>query len=303
MIDLNIKLPKGFLKEEERCEHLVTTQMKEIWAVELDLLTEFQRVCEKYNIRYFASGGTLLGAVRHHGFIPWDDDLDIEMFREDYIKLCEVGPKEFKKPYVFQNEYTESGSLRGFSKLRNSHTTAMYPHEKLKSYKGYNKGIFIDIFPLDSILDNSEEQDKKRKNVDRWCRAYLSCVDIYFNRHESKNSFIGKTKKILRPILFFPCKWLKTWMHRKYEDACAIGNGNPTEKVAIYCIFNQRTIHNRVDYKDTVMMDFEFMKIPVPIQYDHWLTNAFGDWHQFVKGGSLHGENSLIFDTDKPFKP
>lgn len=301
MINLKLQIPNDFLKEEIRCNHTVTTQMKEIWAVELDLLAEFQRVCKKYNIPYFASGGTLLGAVRHKGFIPWDDDLDIEMFREDYVKLCEVGPKEFKKPYVFQNEYTESGSLRGFSKLRNSQTTAIYRHEKHSCFDGYDKGIFIDIFPLDSILDNSEMQEKKKKKSDRWCRAYLSCIDIYFNRRESKDSFIGKTKVLLRPILYFPCKWSKTWMHRKYEEVCAMGNESPTEKVAIYCIFNQRTIHHRIDYEDSVMMDFEFMKIPVPIQFDHWLTNAFGDWHKFVKGGSLHGEHTLIFDTNKPF--
>jgi lipopolysaccharide cholinephosphotransferase len=301
MIDLNIKLPEGFLNEEVRCDHIVTTQMKEIWAVELDLLAEFQRVCDKYNIRYFASGGTLLGAVRHKGFIPWDDDLDIEMFREDYVKLCEVGPKEFKKPYVFQNEYTESGSLRGFSKLRNSQTTAIYEHEKLKCFGGYDKGIFIDIFPLDSILDNKEEQRKKKKKANKWCKAYLSSIDISFHRQHNKNSIIARIKEFLRPILYFPCKWSKTWLHYKYEEACSIGNETLTEKVAIYCIFNQRTIHHRIDYEDSVMMDFEFLKIPVPIHYDHWLTNAFGDWHKLVKGESLHGENSIFFDTNLPF--
>ena len=303
MVNLNFKLPEGFLKEEVRCDHTVTAQMKEIWAVELDLLAEFQRVCDKYNIHYFASGGTLLGAVRHKGFIPWDDDLDIEMFREDYNKLCEIGPKEFKKPYIFQNEYTESGSIRGASKLRNSQTTAMYRHEKRKCYAGYDKGIFIDIFPLDSVLDDPIGQEKKKKKADKWCNAYLTSIDIYFHCQHNRNSRAAKIKEFLRPMLYYPCKWSKTWLHRKYEEACAVGNEKPTEKVAIYCIYNKRTIHHRQDYQDTIMMDFEFMKIPVPKEYDHWLTNAFGDWHQFVKGGSLHGDNALIFDTNKPYKP
>jgi lipopolysaccharide cholinephosphotransferase len=301
MVELNINIPKGFLEEEVKCGHTVTQKMKEIWAVELDLLAEFQRVCEKYHLKYYASGGTLLGAVRHQGFIPWDDDIDIEMFRDDYIKLCEIGPKEFKKPYVFQNEYTESGSLRGFSKLRNSRTTAMYPHEQRECYCGYDKGIFIDIFPLDSILDNPTEQSKKKKKADRWCKAYLSSIDIYYHRQQNKNSIIGKTKELLRPILYYPSKWSKTWLHRKYEEACSIGDEIPTEKVAIYCIYNQRTIHQREDFEDSVMMDFEFMKISAPIHYDQNLTNAFGNWHEFVKGGSLHGENALIFDTDTAF--
>ena len=301
MVNLNIKLPADFLNEEIRCGHMVTSQMKEIWAVELDLLTEFQRVCEKYNIHYFASGGTLLGAVRHKGFIPWDDDLDVEMFREDYVKLCEVGPKEFKKPYVFQNEYTESGSLRGFSKLRNSQTTAIYPVEKQSCYDGYDKGIFIDIFPLDNILDNPKAQAKKKKIADRWCRAYLSSIDIYYHRQQNIESIFGKAKEILRPILYLPCKWSKTWLHKKYEEACTWGNEKPSNKVAIYCIYNQRTIHHRLDYEESTMMDFEFMKIPVPREYDHWLTNAFGNWHEFVKGGALHGDGVMIFDTQKAY--
>lgn len=303
MVDLKIDIPAGFLQEEIRCGHTVTTQMKEIWAVELDLLAEFQRVCNKYGLKYYASGGTLLGAVRHKGFIPWDDDLDLEMFREDYIKLCEVAPKEFKKPYVFQNEYTESGSLRGFSKLRNSQTTAMYRHEKRKCYEGYDKGIFIDIFPLDSILDDPVQQEKKKKKADKWCKAYLTSIDIYFHCQHNRNSKAAKIKEYLRPLLYYPCKWSKTWLHRKYEEACSFGNSTETNKVAIYCLFLQRNIHHQQDFQNSVICDFEFMEIRIPGQSEKILTEGFGDWHQFVKGGSLHGENSLIFDTNKPYKP
>ena len=302
MVDLRIDIPDGFLIEEIRCGHTVTQKMKEIWAIELDLLAEFQRVCEKYNLKYYASGGTLLGAVRHKGFIPWDDDLDVEMFRGDYIKLCEVGPKEFKKPYVFQNEYTESGSLRGFSKLRNSQTTAMFGHEKRKCFNGYNKGIFLDIFPLDSILDSPIEQSKKKNIVDKWCKAYLSSIDIYYHRKHNNNSITGKTKELMRPVLYYPSKWLKTWLHRKYEEACAKGDEKDTQKVAIYCIFNQRTIHHKKDFQEPLLTDFEFMKIHIPLHYDNILTEGFGDWHQFVKGGSLHGDGVIHFDTCKPYK-
>ena len=303
MVDLKIKLPEGFLEEEVRCDHLVTRKMKEIWAVELDLLAELQRVCDKYHIRYYASGGTLLGAVRHKGFIPWDDDLDVEIFREDYIKLCEVASKEFKKPYIFQNEYTESGSIRGFSKLRNSQTTAMYPYEKNPHFKDYNKGIFIDIFPLDSILDNPEDEKKKKKAVDRWHRAFLSCLDIYYHRQQNKNSLNGRIKQLLRPLLYFPCKWSKTWLYRKYEEACSFGNSTETDKVAIYCIYLQRTIHHQQDFGDPVLTDFEFTKINIPNNAKHILDEGFGDWHKFVKGGTLHGDGTLIFDTNKPYKP
>ena len=88
MVSLNIKLPENFLDEEIRDDYVVSSQMKQVWAVELDLLNKILEVCKKYNIKIIASGGTLLGAVRHKGFIPWDDDIDLMMMRDQYDKLC-----------------------------------------------------------------------------------------------------------------------------------------------------------------------------------------------------------------------
>ena len=157
MVDLKIQLPEGFLDEEVRCGYLVNHEMKKAWAVMLDLLAEFDRVCKKHNIRYFASGGTMLGAVRHKGFIPWDDDIDVMMERTDYEKLCKVGPSEFKHPYFLQNKYTDPECPDIMSKLRNSETTAFFGVEE-HGFMKYNKGIFMDIFPLDKIPDNIEIQ-------------------------------------------------------------------------------------------------------------------------------------------------
>ena len=105
MVDLNIVLPDGFLNEEVRCGYTVTKQMKEVWAVELDMLEKLLSVCKKHDIKIFASGGTMLGAVRHQGFIPWDDDIDMMMFRDDYEKLCKVAQEEFEYPYFSNRIY------------------------------------------------------------------------------------------------------------------------------------------------------------------------------------------------------
>ena len=118
MVKLNINLPQNFLDEETRCGFTISEKLKEVWAVELDLLSEFDRVCKKYGIKYIASGGTMLGAARHHGFIPWDDDVDLMMMRDEYDKLCEIAPTEFKHPYFFQTEDTDPGFMRYFARLR-----------------------------------------------------------------------------------------------------------------------------------------------------------------------------------------
>ena len=129
MTEIERILEKGvvtedFLKEEIRNDFLVTTERKKLWAVILDLFLEFKRVCDKYGLKYYPCFGFLLGAVRHKGYIPWDDDLDVCMPRDDYERFLELR-NEFSHPYFFQIPETDPGYFYGMAKIRNSNTTAM----------------------------------------------------------------------------------------------------------------------------------------------------------------------------------
>ena len=143
---------KEFCFEEEiRDGYLVTERVKKIWYTEINLLIAFDRMCKEHNLKYSVCYGTLLGAIRHKGFIPWDDDIDVFMMRDDYNKMLKIAPNYFKEPYFFQSAYTDV-MVWGFSKLRDSRTTAI-EFDNMKEQ--FNQGIFIDIFPLDSTDDGS----------------------------------------------------------------------------------------------------------------------------------------------------
>lgn len=137
---------KSFFKEEIKDGFLVDTTRKKVWAIEIDLLLQLDRVCKKYGLKYYLMFGSLLGAVRHKGFIPWDDDLDVCMPRKDYEKLLKVAPSEFKEPYFFQIPETDPGYYYTFAKIRNSNTSAFL--ELFKNQR-FNMGLLVDVFPMD----------------------------------------------------------------------------------------------------------------------------------------------------------
>jgi len=130
---------------------LSAAELRELQLVLLDMLIELDRICRKNNIRYCLDGGTLLGAVRHKGFIPWDDDLDVVITREEYIKLrkaCETDLDENK--FFFQDQTTDSNYRWGYGRLRRKNSEFIrvgQEHMKMKT------GIFLDIFPRDNVPD------------------------------------------------------------------------------------------------------------------------------------------------------
>lgn len=91
------------LDKEIRQGYEISSEMKKVWNVQMKLLKKLLEVCDKHHLKIWADGGTLLGTVRDHGYIPWDDDIDMVMLREDYDKLLEIAPKEFEEPFFFQD--------------------------------------------------------------------------------------------------------------------------------------------------------------------------------------------------------
>ncbi len=172
---------------EETCDMHNNELIKEIHAVQFDLLEKFSEVCGQLNLKYTLISGSLLGAVRHKGFIPWDDDIDVAMPREDYEVFIKNANSLLPQGYFLQHYKTEKYAPNVFAKLRNSNTTWIcYEHEKLN----INHGIGMDIFPIDRVSD-----PKKLKRISRKTQIYIALI----NCHEI--SYIRTIKRLHRKIL------------------------------------------------------------------------------------------------------
>lgn len=157
-----LQFPPEFFKREERCGHVVGELIKRVWAAELEMLAHVDEICKRHGLMYYAYGGTLLGAIRHNGFIPWDDDLDIAMKREDYNKFLEVAPKELPSGYQILNNYYEEWD-NTITKIANSRKID-FGDEYMARFHNCPFAVGIDIFPLDYVSRNAREAEEQ-KNI------------------------------------------------------------------------------------------------------------------------------------------
>jgi len=294
MVPLGIQLPDGFLEQELRCEYLVEKPMKEVWAVQLDLLSQLQRVCKKHGLTYYADSGTLIGAVRHKGFIPWDDDIDIVMKREDYNKLIEIGSSEFADPYFLQSAHSDSFT-RGFARLRNTKTTAITAFD---SDKNYNHGIFIDIFPLDQLPDNEYVRKIWRFHIRVLSRFMTDGALRYPKKGRSlvANLMIGLANK------YFRSQKRRDAYVCRYEKLCARYNGKKTKSISYvaYSHLKKKHIWDTVSFDSSCEVPFEFMTISIPKGFDSRLRVEYGDYMVMHHAPTVHGD--CLFDVTMPYE-
>jgi len=298
--NIQITLPENFLQEEVRCGYTVTSDMKKVWAVELDLLVRLLEVCRKHNISIVASGGTLLGAVRHKGFIPWDDDIDLMMTRSEYERLCQVAQKEFTHPYFFQTEYTDPGSLRGHAQLRNSETTAILESERGKAR--FNQGIFIDIFPLDNVIDDPEKLWLQYKASSRYLKKAKKCNRFTYG-YKRKDGIAGFLRHCLYHVIspyIARCR-LQEYYYSLFENECSRYNNESAHVISSlsFQFLNKKNYIATTYFSKIIMLDFEFIQIPSLEKYESYLITHYGDYKKFVLGESCHGK--VFFDTDNSY--
>lgn len=241
--------------------------MNDLQKAEFDLFKCFVDICEKLHLNYFMLEGSALGAARHGGFIPWDDDLDVGMYREDYNKFIEQAQALLPEGLFLQNYKTDSEFPLAFSKLRNSNTT--YIEKLLKKYN-INHGIYIDIFVLDGYPTNRVQQKlmEYRKSdfiIKRNCGTKM------------KRTFKGIVYAWLLRRLGYHKRLLKTM-----EKRDAYVSKYPVQGSLIIC--NHGSPYGKKDYilakyyGDGTDAVFEGMKVRVPADVDGYLTSLYGDW-------------------------
>ncbi len=282
-------LDEKFYQKETRCGYEVSEKMKKVWAVELNLLEYFDQLCREHNLRYFVDYGTLLGAVRHQGFIPWDDDIDIVMLRDDYEKLKLIAQDEVSSPYFFQNSYTDI-MIWALAKLRDSRTTAIeYPDFPPE----FNQGIFLDIFPLDDAPD-----DAAMKPVvgEMQREIWLSIVDPEgLKRLLDQGYRTSMDKEILIELL----KMQIRERMKMFEDFNASQFGASSKICFITSRFMGAPIMQREWYSDVVYLPFENMMVPAPAGYDSLLKLRYGDYMTPARVPSMH--EGIFLDPDHPY--
>ncbi len=287
ILPIKTKFPEQFFVEETRCGYRVTTETKRLWAVLLDMLLEFDRVCKKHDIRYSLDSGTLLGAIRHKGFIPWDDDIDVIMLRSEYDRLCEVAPEEFKHPYFWQTNDTDPGSIRRHAQLRNSETTGILKDEMTDDRPSYsfNQGLFIDVFILDEIPDDAEQLNVLSEKLAAQISILWELKQLYFANHCSS---------LIKEALIQEAK--------RFDGMVSQYNGSGCRRVANMSLNPQRkenTLFNVEFFHDLITCEFEGFHFPVPRQSDIILTGFYGNWHEYVVGDNMHG--GMLVDIDRSY--
>ena len=263
--------------------------MNEIQKTELNILKEFIRVCKEIGAPYFLVCGSCLGAVKYGGFIPWDDDIDVGMRREDYELFLEKAPRLLPEYLFLQNYKSDRAIPFLYSKLRDSRTTMI---EKSTAKLPINHGIYIDIFPLDGYPEKHLKRYELKKRI--YKLQLLCAFDCDVRPHTrvfiAAERLLGFHKRCDR-------------INRKLETLL---RSCPTESSALWC--NQgnwqgkREYAPREQYGRGTEAVFEGLKVCVPEKYDAYLTQKYGDWRADLpdeQKKSHHGV--LICDAGVPY--
>jgi len=246
---------------------LTKEELKKLQEIELELLIEFDRVCRKNNIRYTLTGGTLLGAVRHGGFIPWDDDADVSMLRCEYEKFRSACEKDLGEDYYFQDMHNTEGYRWGYGKLRKKGTLFLREHQE---HMPYEQGVFIDIFPRDSVPDGTFA--RKIHKFKCFCirKALWSEVGKVAVRQRPKRWWFVVLNKLAGKRVF-----------RRYDALVRKSNRKNDTKLVRNLMFpvpNGKEGYLREWYGESTELIFEGHRFMVNKEYRAWLEQEFGNY-------------------------
>lgn len=241
---------------------LTPEQLEKLKQLELEAVLEIDRICKKHKIPYTLAYGTLLGAVRHKGFIPWDDDVDICMLRKDYEKFAEICKTELGSGFFYQSHDTDPEYFYLYDKLRVNGT--VFRETYLDCYDIHH-GVFVDIFPIDNYCGRVSAFQY------RLYRVILNSKYLNIEAREGK-------KKIFAKIIRGVFGWISLdSLYEKAERLARKNAGKPADEVQFGCL-GEKTRFPRAYFQEICPGDFEGKPLPIPVHFDEILAKAYGDY-------------------------
>lgn len=269
-------------------------QIKEMNSIQLDILKNFIKVCSSLGIEYFMIHGSLLGAVRYKSFFPFDDDIDIAMYRQDYNKFIEEGSKIFPSHLFIQSCETEQSFPLNFAKIRNSNTTFIQP---IMKNLNINQGIYIDIFPIDNFPQNKI----KRK----WLLFLETIYKVRISKkleYETKQPFY---KNFIRNISSLLCPSWEKAVKKRAELYSRVNDSD--EVIVVGGKKSERGIPNKW-FQKIKKITFENIEVNCPGEYEKYLSCIYGDYKNYDPAKKYMNSNgtvtvsAAIFSSKKTYK-
>lgn len=277
--------PKDYFQGETRDGFYIEPMMKCAWAAQIEVMEVVAGICAKHGIRYFADWGTLLGAVRHQGFIPWDDDMDICMFREDYEAFLRIAPDELPEGWCVRSIHDNPFHDQLHTVIINT-DRLNYSPEHLKRFHGCPYVTGLDLFPLDVLAPTPEED-----------QATCELIKILVHTARTYETETSLAQELLPDIedlcnvTLDRSRNIKNQLMQLADQVCQTYNATGGSAVAYYADHVGRRSQLRLQtdwYRDCITLPFETITVAAPAEYDAVLKCYYGDYMTPVQGAQSH---------------
>ena len=281
-----------FFRDEVRNGFYIPAVIKQAWAETLSVLDEIDRICEKHHIRYFADWGTFLGAVRHGGFVPWDDDLDVCMLRDDYEKFRRVADSELPEGYVIHDYERKEDHWLFLARVVNSGKMC-FTKEYLDKHNNFPWLAGVDIFLKDYLYKDEGKELRRDKDV----MEIISVADAVMDGSVGRQYLSARINEIKRRYrISLPGKYrerdVAVALYGLAEKQMAVVRSEETDKVGQifpWVLKNgMKAAEDKERYEKFIRLPFEDTTIPVPAAYNEVLASRYGDYCHIRKVWTGH---------------
>ena len=246
--------------------------LKRIQEIELEILDEVIRICDKNNIKYNLEGGSMIGAIRHNGMIPWDDDIDLAMMREEYTKFVEACKTDLDSSrFVFQDCHTDKQCGFIFGKIRRKGTILS---ENYSYHLPFEQGVWVDIFVYDYVSNDENVRAKDRKRMKFIQNLYI--IRCGYKFPEDKSKVFKLAYHLIKPFTYL---FSYDFYIKKMDREMNKYNENPTNYVFNYAgAYPDRGLFSKDMFKELVSHEFDGRECNVVKEYDAYLKQIYGDY-------------------------